>query len=161
MRHAGTTSWCKTFYRWLATLNFGESSAQIAFTEYWQTVSVAAERVARLTTALAALITGWRFESVVLALQALRGIDQMSAIGLVAEIGDIGRFAHPRQLMGYPGLVPSEHSSGERVARGSIAKTSNAHARRLLTEAAWNYRFPAAHRLPCPAPRGGLAAGHP
>jgi transposase len=87
-------------------------------------------------------ITGWRFEAVVLALQALRGIDTLSAIGLVAEIGDIGRFAHPRQLMGYLGLVPSEHSSGERVARGSITKTGNAHARRLLTEAAWNYRFP-------------------
>ena len=77
----------------------------------------------------------------VAALQALRGIDQISAIGLVAEIGDIGRFAHPRQLMAYLGLVPSEHSSGERVARGSITKTGNAHARRLLTEAAWNYRF--------------------
>ncbi len=59
----------------------------------------------------------------------------------MAEIGDIGRFAHPRQLMAYLGLVPSEHSSGERVVRGSITKTGNAHARRLLTEAAWNYRF--------------------
>jgi transposase len=97
--------------------------------------------VARLTTALSGAIAGWRFESVVMALQALRGIDQISAIGLVAEIGDIGRFAHPRQLMAYLGLVPSEHSSGERVARGSITKTGNAHARRLLTEAAWNYRF--------------------
>ena len=77
----------------------------------------------------------------VLALQARGGIDQVSAIGLVAEIGDIGRFAHPRQLMAYLGLVPSEYSSGDRVSRGSITKTGNAHARRLLTEAAWNYRF--------------------
>src|SRR5436309_3055898 len=94
-----------------------------------------------MTQALTGSISGWRFESVVQALQALRGIDQISAIGLVAEIGDIGRFAHPRQLMAYLGLVPSEHSSGERVSRGSITKTGNSHARRLLTEAAWNYRF--------------------
>lgn len=141
VRYAGKTSWSKTYYRWLATLNFGLSGAQTAFTEYWQAVSAADERVARLTHALAPSIEGWRFEAVVLALQALRGIDTISAIGLVAEIGDIGRFAHPRQLMGYLGLVPSEHSSGERVARGSITKTGNAHARRLLTEAAWNDRF--------------------
>jgi transposase len=142
LRYAGRSSWTQTYYRWLATLNFGESGAQTAFTDYWQAVSAADERVARLTTALAQSIAGWRLEPVVAALQALRGIDQLSAIGLVAEIGDIGRFAHPRQLMSYLGLVPSEASSGERVIRGSITKTGNAHARRLLTEAAWNYRFP-------------------
>lgn len=141
VRSPHRTSWSKTFYRWLATLNFGASGVQTAFTEYWQAVTAADERVARLTQALAGSIEGWRFASVVQALQALRGIDAISAIGLVAEIGDIGRFAHPRQLMAYLGLVPSEHSSGERVARGSITKTGNAHARRLLTEAAWSYRF--------------------
>ena len=77
------------------------------------------------------------------ALQALRGVAAITAIGLMAEIGDLGRFAHPRKLMGYLGLTPSEHSSGERTSRGSITKTGNAHARRLLTEAAWNYRFKA------------------
>ena len=141
VRYTGKTSWSKTYYRWLAGLNFGHTSAQTAFTEYWQAVTSADERVARMTQALIGSITGWRFEGVVQALQALRGIDQVSAIGLVAEIGDIGRFAHPRQLMAYLGLVPSEHSSGERVSRGSITKTGNSHARRLLTEAAWNYRF--------------------
>ncbi|MCZ7566521.1 MAG: IS110 family transposase [Burkholderiales bacterium] len=142
VRYPHRTSWSKTFYRWLATLSFAQSGAQTAFTEYWQAVSTADERVARLTAALGSSIEGWRFASIVQALQALRGIDMISAIGLVAEIGDIARFAHPRQLMSYLGLVPSEHSSGERVVRGSITKTGNAHARRLLTEAAWNYRFP-------------------
>jgi transposase len=141
VRYPHRTSWSKTFYRWLATLSFAGSGAQTAFTEYWQAVTAADERVARLTVALGNSIVGWRFESVVKALRALRGIDQISAIGLVAEIGDITRFDHPRQLMSYLGLVPSEHSSGERVVRGSITKTGNAHARRLLTEAAWNYRF--------------------
>ena len=71
----------------------------------------------------------------------MRGVAQISAVSIVAEIGELSRFARPKQLMGYSGAVASEHSSGERVARGSITKTGNAHARRLLTEAAWNYRF--------------------
>ena len=149
VRYGGRTAWSKAYYRWLATLSFGSAGAQTAFTEYWQAVTAADERVLRLTTALAQAIAGWRFEPVVGALQALRGIDLINATGLVAEIGDIERFTHPRQLMSYLGLVPSESSSGERVIRGSITKTGNAHARRLLIEAAWNYRF---------APRIGMRA---
>jgi transposase len=141
VRYTGKTSWCGAYYRWLATLNFGAGAAQTAFTEYWQAVKSADDRVDRLTKALQSSIAGWRFEPVVGALQALRGVAAITAIGLVAEIGDLERFAHPRKLMGYLGLVPSEHSSGERTSRGSITKTGNAHARRLLTEAAWNYRF--------------------
>ena len=141
LRYPQRTSWTKTFYRWLATLSFQSDGAQTAFTEYWQAVTAADERVGRLSAALVRSIEDWRFEPVVKALLALRGIDHISAIGLVAEIGDLSRFAHPRQLMAYLGLVPSEHSSGDRVVRGSITKTGNTHARRLLTEAAWSYRF--------------------
>lgn len=122
-------------------MSFESSAGQTAFTEYWQAVCAADERVARLSAALVRAIAGWRFEPAVKALLALRGIDQISAIGLVAEIGDIGRFAQARELMSYLGLVPSEYSSGERVMRGGITKAGNKHARRLLTEAAWNYRF--------------------
>jgi len=141
VRYTGKTSWSKTYYRWLGKLNLGDGAAQTAFTEYWRAVQAGDERVQRLDQALLDAVKGWRLEPVVLALQALRGIDVTSAIGLVAEIGDLSRFEHPRQLMGYLGLVPSEHSSGDRVSRGSITKTGNAHARRLLTEAAWSYRF--------------------
>ena len=82
-------------------------------------------------------------KDVVAALATLRGIDFVSAVTLVAEIGDIRRFAHPRNLMGFLGLVPSEYSTGESRRRGAITKTGNGHARRILIEAAWNYRFPA------------------
>src|SRR5664280_672596 len=143
IRYTGKTSWSLAYYRWLSTLNFDAGATQSAFTEYWHAVEAADERVERLTKALQSSITGWRFEPVVGALQALRGVASITAIGLVAEIGDFARFSHPRKLMGYLGLVPSEHSSGERTRRGSITKTGNAHARRLLTEAAWNYRFKA------------------
>lgn len=73
-------------------------------------------------------------------LRCLRGIDTLSAVGLIAEIGEITAFAHPKQLASYLGLVPSEHSSGDRRTRGSITKAGSSHARRLLVEAAWHYR---------------------
>ena len=77
------------------------------------------------------------------ALSSLRGIDFVAAVTLAAEIGDFSRFAHPTELMGFLGLVPSEYSSGDTHRQGAITKTGNGHARRVLVEAAWNYRFPA------------------
>ncbi len=76
-------------------------------------------------------------------LVALRGIDKLAAMVLLAELGDISRFESPRQLMAYLGLVPSEHSSGSRRRQGAITKTGNGHARRMLVESAWSYRFQA------------------
>ncbi len=142
-RYAGKTSWTKMHQRLIADQRFGHAADQIALTEYQLAVQAAEERVQRLTAAPQQAVQGWRFEPVVAALRALRGIDTVSAIGLVCEIGDIGRFGSARQLMGYLRLVPSEHSSGNSVRRGSITKIGNPHTRRLLTEAAWNYRLPA------------------
>ena len=79
---------------------------------------------------------------------SLRGVDQLVATTLVAELWDLRRFARPREIMGYLGLVPSEHTSGERRRLGAITKTGNSHARRVLIEAAWNYRFPPRITLP-------------
>ena len=87
-------------------------------------------------------------------LRCLRGIDTLTAVGLVAEIGDFAALAHPKQLASFVGLVPSEHSSGERRRQGAITKASSRHARRLLVEAAWHYRrLPAlsGHASPPPA----------
>jgi transposase len=78
--------------------------------------------------------------AVIEALQALRGVAQMTAATIVSELGSLSRFESPRQLMGYSGLVPREHSSGNRVQRGGITKTGNSHLRRVLVEAAWAYR---------------------
>lgn len=141
LRFAGRAGWTKAYYRWLAALSLAEQASQIALSEYLLAEQAADQRVRRLTEALEQSIQGWRFAPVVQAIQALRGIALVSAITLVAEIGDLRRFKHPRKLMGYLGLVPSERSSGERISRGGITKTGNRHARRMLTEAAWNYRF--------------------
>jgi transposase len=136
----GKYAWTKTFYRWLSTLSFQAPATQAAFVEYRLAVEAADQRVLRLTESLIGAIEGWRFARVVAALKALRGVNDVAAIGLIAELGDLSRFEHPRKLMGFLGLTPSEESSGDRTHRGSITKAGNAHARRLLTEAAWCYR---------------------
>jgi transposase len=142
-RYAGKSSWTLAHARYLSTVSFAHPAQNIAFVEYRQTVSEAHERVERITQALRVQAEGWRMRPVLEALMSLRGIDFVAAITLVAELGDLKRFAQPRELMSFLGLVPSEHSSGASRHPGEITKTGNGHARRILIEAAWNYRFPA------------------
>jgi transposase len=142
-RYGGKSSWTLAHERYLATVSFAHPAQDIAFAEYRQAVSAAHERVERLTEALRAQTEHWRMKPVVEAFMSLRGVDFVAAVTLVAEIGDFSRFAHPRELMGFLGLVPSEFSTGDTRRQGPITKTGNGHARRVLVEAAWNYRFPA------------------
>jgi transposase len=106
-------------------------------------VSDQTERLQRLEAELPALVQSWRWLPVVEAIQALRGVQFIAAVTLIAELGDLTRFENPRQLMSYLGLIPSEHTTGERRRQGSITKTGNSHARRVLVEGAWAYRYPA------------------
>ena len=85
----------------------------------------------------------WSLRAVVEALMSLRGVSLITAMTVLSELGDLTRFDSPRQLMSFLGLVPSEHSSGERRRQGAITKTGNGHVRRVLVEAAWSYRYPA------------------
>jgi transposase len=147
-RYTGKTSWTSAHERYLAKVSFAHRAQEIAFVEYRRGISEAQARVELLTQALSQELVSWRMRPLVQALMTLRGVDELSATSLVAELGEMKRFAHPRELMGYLGLVPSEYSSGQKRALGAITKTGNSHARRLLIEAAWNYRFPARISLP-------------
>jgi len=142
-RYGGKSSWTIAHERYLATMSFAHPAQDIAFAEYRQAVREGHERVERLTEALRSQTQQWRLKGLVAALASLRGIDFVAAVTLAAEIGDFSRFAHPTELMGFLGLVPSEYSTGETRRQGDITKTGNTHARRVLVEAAWNYRFPA------------------
>ena len=97
-------------------------------------------RIARLEQALREALPEWSLAPLEQALQALRGVQLIAAITLVAELQDFLRFENPRQLMAYVGLVPGEHSSGPKRRQGSIAKTGNSAARRMLVEVAWHYQ---------------------
>jgi transposase len=142
-RHYGRPAWTKLHRRWLAGLNFEQAVHHIVLEDYIAAVEAAETRRDRLTTQIEAMLPDWTLAPVVSALQTMRGMALVNAATLIAELGDLSRFANPRQLMAYLGLVPSEHSSGASVKRGGITKTGNGAARRLLIEAAWSYRFPA------------------
>jgi transposase len=147
-RYTGRSSWTAAHERFLAEVCWAHPAQHIAFIEYRTAVSEAQERVERLTGALREQVAEWRLQPVVGALMTLRGIELLAAVTLISELGDLRRFAHPKQLMAFLGLVPSECSTGETRFLGSITKAGNSHARRALIEAAWAYRFPA--RIPRP-----------
>lgn len=135
--------WTRAHRRWLSEQRFDLAAQQIVFQELVDTVEQAVDRRGRLEAQMIALVPDWSLSPVVAALQAMRGFAIVGAITLVAEVGDFRRFANPRQLMAWLGLVPREHSSGASVSRGSITKAGNQRARRLLVESAWTYRLPA------------------
>lgn len=141
--YAGKTAWTPAHERWIARLKLPLPAQQVAFQEYVQAISEAAERVERLTSQIVELLPQWKWAPVVEALTALRGVAQLTAVITVSEIGDISRFEHPRQLMKYLGLTPSEYSTGSRRRLGEITKAGNSHVRRVLVESAWAYSHPA------------------
>jgi len=139
---AGVTAWTIAYMSWAKKLQFDQPAQQATLEDYVHEVEHARERIVRLERAIDEAIETLpeRMRAVVDGLQALRGIAKISAVTVVAELGEISRFNKPRQLMGYSGTVSSEHSSGERIRRGGITKTGNAHLRRIVVEAAWAYR---------------------
>jgi transposase len=142
-RYAGKTSWTAAHERTLAKIRFDHPAQDLAYAEYRTAVQEAHARVERLELALREQVAQWRLAPVVNAIMALRGINFIAATVIICELGELSRFAHPKQLMSYLGLVPSESSTGESRAQGKITKTGNAHVRRILIESAWTYRYPA------------------
>jgi transposase len=137
----GATKWTEAHLSWVRTQKFSCPVLQRVCEDAVQAVEQAGQRVAQLTHDLSEYTAGWSQRPLVQALQALRGVQLVSAVVLAAEIGDYRRFASPRQLMAYLGLVPSEQSSGQSRRQGRITRTGNTHVRRILVEAAWSYRF--------------------
>jgi transposase len=115
----------------------------MAFGEQRRAIEERLAQCARLEPALREAVASWRFYPVALALQTMRGVQFTTAVGVLAELGDLSRFAHPRQLMAWLGLTPSQHSSGEKRRQRSITKNGNSYARKLLVEAACSYQHPA------------------
>jgi len=140
---SGKSRWTQAHFRWMEGLKFDVTVQQIVFQEYVDAVKQAEARVAGLEKEMEKALEYWVLAPVVEALMALRGIKLITAMTVMAELGDITRFDSPRQLMSFLGLVPSEASSGLTRRRGGITKTGNGHVRRVLVEAGWCYRFPA------------------
>jgi transposase len=136
-------NWTNKHMDWVKRqVRFEQPASQAAFLDYVHEVEHAADRLQRMEKAIDDAIAAApaEIQEVVQALQALRGVGKIVAASVVAEVGSLSRFAKPRQLMSYSGLVSSEHSSGNRIQRGGITKTGNAHLRRVIVEAAWAYQ---------------------
>jgi transposase len=140
-RYEGRTAWTATHLDWIRNQMFEHEAHNRVLADYVQTVEASTARVDTLTRDIVDLVETWSLRPLVKALQALRGVQLISAVILAAEIGDFARFASAPALMSYLGLIPSEHSSGTTKSRGRITRTGNGHARRILVESAWSYRF--------------------
>ena len=142
-RPEGMKAWTKKYLEWIKShVRFAQPALEATLEDYLHEVEHLAARILKLERAIDEAIQQVppEIRAVIEALQALRGVAQTTAATIVSELGSLSRFESPRQLMGYSGLVPSEHSSGNRIQRGSITKTGNAHLRRVLVEAAWAYQ---------------------
>jgi len=143
VRYVGKTSWTVGHLHWLAKVRLAHAAQQIAFQEYLHAITNSSQRIERLEQAMRAALPDWHLRAVVQALQAMRGVQLIAAMTLVAELQDFLRFDSARQLMAYVGLVPSEDSSGPKRRQGSITKAGNSTARRMLVEVAWHYQHSA------------------
>lgn len=147
------TAWKTLHMKWLDELKFEHYGLEATMTDLLNEVKRAGERLQRLERAIDFAVEQLpqADQALVQGLQALRGVAKTTAVGVFAEIGRFSRFDSPRQLMGYTGLVPSEHSTGgpDKARRGGITKTGNGRVRKMLTESSWSYR----HR---PSRRGAL-----
>ena len=143
IQYTGTANWSLKHLRWLTELILPHPCQHLVLQEMIQTISERNARLERLDNELMHQVKNWRYYPIVKSVQALRGVRLLVAAGVVAELGDLTRFDTPRKLMAYVGLTPSEHSTGTRRKLGSITKSGNGRARRLLVESAHSYRYPA------------------
>ena len=142
-RYVGGVAWSAAHLRYLAKVKMPFAEQQFVFQEMVNIITEADARITRYEKQLPSVVAGWRWEPVVKALMSLRGIALLNATTLVAELGDLHRFASAGQLMSYLGLVPSEDTTGGDRKQGGLTKMGNGFARRALIESAWHYRLPA------------------
>ncbi len=141
LHYTGRANWNAAHRRYLARITLPTPAQRIVFQEYVLAVDEQVERVGRIEGELDELASSWRLYPVVEGLQALRGVQWVVAMTVVAELGDLTRFDNPRQLAAFVGLIPSEHSSGPKRRQGGITRAGNGRARRVLVEGAWAYRY--------------------
>lgn len=160
-RPAKITAWKSKHREWLGQVHFEEFALTATMEDYLHEVDHMGQRIVRLEAAIDRAVAGGpaQTQAVIAALQALRGVAKTTAVGVVAEIGEFSRFPHPTELMGYSGIVPSEHSSGGQIRRGSITKAGNNHLRRMVVESSWSYRHGPSLHLALRKRQEGLPPG--
>ena len=133
------TPWTGAHRTWLQQLEWSHPAERHVVRDYQLAIAHLEARLAELDRAIADLAEAPPYQPAVAALRCFRGIDTLIAMTLLAELYDVRRFPHPRALMAFVGLVPSEHSTGERQQRGGLTRTGNTLVRRMLIQAGWQY----------------------
>jgi transposase len=141
-RYHGKANWSQPHMRYLRELVLPYPAMKTILEEYLQGIDAAHARVLRIEASMLHLLESWRLKPAVEALMAFRGFQLVAAMITVSELGDIHRFKHPRQLMTYLGLVPTESTSGPHQRLGGISRCGNSHQRWLLSECAEHYALP-------------------
>lgn len=138
----GTAVWGSVYMHWMRGLTFEHAARQATMVDYLGELDHMTERIRRLEEAIddAIKTAPEVLRAVIDGLQALRGVAKLTATTLAVEVANFSRFEHPKQLMGYAGITPSEYSTGKSHRKGAITKSGNTHLRRVLVEAAWSYR---------------------
>lgn len=133
-------AWSKRHQAWTRDQRWEIPALEHTYLAYQCAIADATARLRTVDEDLRGLLAVEPLRARILRLRCFRGIDDLTALTIAAELGDARRFARASQVMGYSGLVASEHSSGSIRHQGRITKTGNAHLRRVLVEAAWHYR---------------------
>jgi transposase len=134
--------WTGKHYQWLSGVKFEDGMEQLTLEEYLEEVRRLEEKIGRLDKKIEEVAKGERYREQVQKFRAFRGIDYLTALSLVCEVGDFTRFPSAEAFMSYLGLVPSEYSSGKKRKQGGITKSGNGYLRKLLTESSWHYARP-------------------
>ena len=138
--YTGKSKWSAAHMRYLRELVMPHDAQKIVLEEYMQAIDTGIERVARLADRMKQLLGGWEWEPIVRALMACKGFQEIAAMTVISELGDLRRFKHPRALMAFLGLVPGEETSGSKRRQGAITKCGNSHCRWMLVECAQHFR---------------------
>ena len=139
-KYSGKSRWTPAHMRYLRALTMPNDTLKLVLEAYMQAIDLNESRVAQLKENLIELLENWEWKPVVKALMGCKGFQEVAAMTIISELGDLRRFDNPRKLMAFLGLVPSEHSSGSTRRQGSITKCGNSHARWMLIESAQHFR---------------------
>ena len=140
--YTGKTHWTQAHMNYLRHLTLPSAAHNQVLEDNLTTVDFHHERILKIEDAMLKLLDGWQRKPLVDALMAFKGFKLVAAMVTISEIGTFSRFEHPKKLMAFLGLVPTENSSGNKQQRGGISKCGNPHARWILIEQATHYRVP-------------------
>lgn len=148
--------WTKAHRAWMRALELGHALNKETFEQYYSHVAELEDRIERIEARIVAVAESEAYSGRIAKLRCFKGIDYLTALALVCEIGDFRRFPSAASFMAYLGLVPSEYSSGAKRRQGGITKTGNSHLRKLLVEASWQYRYRCSASAALKARRAGM-----